>query len=842
MQESPAVSTSPTKVPLGVFVGIAVLSASLLAFQVLLTRVCALRLHFHFSFLIISNSLLGIGASGTVLTLLEQRWRKDPLRWIWGFSILYLLSLIGTWWFAITMSVPETLTFGWSGEELKGFLHFALFNLGLAVPFFFGGGAVGLMLSAYAQRIHAVYASDLLGAGIGCLLCPFLLWYVGAGGCLMLVTVLGFVTLAVVAPARLRRASIAAAVVLGGGAAALVPSFDGRFPVPGKSYLRMTKNNGYNAGGVKHESSRWSSNSRIDLGKSDDALWYMLALGTKDVGEISAIVAANGGSMVSAAKALREHYGAQKYIMQDGDAGTFITDLSNPKAAARGLLGRALYSMTASVKQGTNPQVFVIGVGGGNDVWAHKLMGSRRIKGIELNKGVLEVHREKARDSLPDGSPGPLFSRDLLADPNVELVCDEGRSALMRDNGHYDIIQMTGIDTWTALASGAYVLAENYLYTVEAVMQMYEHLADGGIIQVTRMGENMEKLRLLSNVFEAMRRLGATDFADSVAVVTAPSEQLTAVMVRRGKFPPAELAKLAAFCEGNGHTIAYLPGRDLPGVVQDFVRSDDQAKFIADFPRAITPTTDDQPYFFNFTRWDAPPAEAAKYLNDATSMSQGNPVFLWGQLGFSTLVAVLLIVVPLVLRRQQRQGAHAGRFLVYFTGIGVGFIFLEIAMIQKLTLLLGQPLFSIVVTLFSLLIFTGVGSFLSSRWLAGGVGRARLVPVGLAVLVLIVVLAGTAIVDTFIAAPLLVRAVVASAMVAPIALLLGMPFAHGVKLLERSNPHFVPWAWAVNGSATVVGSVLTVIVSMNFGFNVVLLISVAIYAVAFVAVDKLARA
>jgi hypothetical protein len=168
-------------------------------------------------------------------------------------------------------------------------------------------------------------------------------------------------------------------------------------------------------------------------------------------------------------------------------------------------------------------------------------------------------------------------------------------------------------------------------------------------------------------------------------------------------------------------------------------------------------------------------------------------------------------------------------------------IFVEIAMIQKLTLLLGQPLYSIVVTLFSILIFTGVGSFLSGPWLKGGVMRARAVPIGIALVTVAIVLFGDRIVDAAIAENLTVRALVAAGMIAPLALLLGMPFAHGVGLLQQASPHFVPWAWAVNGSATVVGSVVTVIVSMNFGFSAVLLAAVGIYAVAFWAVDRLAR-
>lgn len=811
------------RVPWGMFLGIALLSASLLAFQILLTRLSALRLAFHFSFLIISNSLLGLGASGSVLTLLEQRWQKRPEAWVFGASVLYVLSLGATWWFATTMPVPEQLTFGSTPEERGQFLQFALYNLGLAVPFFFGGGAVGLILSAYSHRVNSLYASDLVGAGLGCLLCPLLLWPVGAGGCLCAVAVLGVLALAFVAPVSLRRPAIVIAVVGSAGLLAWLPFFDGQFHVPGKKHLQMTQSQGLSLDGP-HEYSRWSANSRIDVIKSPLPFWVAYGIGEKD--QAFALDPAN-----------RERLGAQKWIMQDGDAGTFVSDYTHSELGREYLL-RTLYALSGHVKQGTGaqgkgPRVFVIGVGGGPDVWAHKLLGASHVKGIELNRGVLDVHHTVARE----------FSRGLLEDPNVELVCDEGRSALMRDPGRYDVIQMTGIDTWTSLASGAYVLAENYLYTVEAVRQMYEHLADGGILQITRMGANMERLRLLANVHQAFVEMGVTGMADRVAVVTAKLDGLTTVMVRKGAFPPAEIERLEAFLERSGHGALYLPQRTLDSnIVERFVRLEDKAQFIRDFPRRITPTTDDQPYFFNFTRWDTPTDEAKKLLAEATEVSQGNPLFLWGQLVFSTIVAVLLIVVPLLFRRAAREQAPVGRFLVFFAGIGVAFIFLEIALIQKLTLLLGQPLYSIVVTLFVLLIFTGIGSFVSARWLAGGIGRVRAVPIGIAVWTVLVVLFGDRLVDAAIGSDLVVRALVAAAMVAPVSLLLGMPFAHGVTLLRRSAPGFVPWAWAVNGSATVVGSVVTVIVSMNFGFTVVLWIAVVIYAVAFLAVDRLARA
>ncbi|MCB9877592.1 MAG: hypothetical protein H6835_08345 [Planctomycetes bacterium] len=814
-----AAAVDGPRVPWGAYLGIAVLSASLLAFQVLLTRVCALRLAFHFSFLIISNSLLGIGASGSVLTLFEKRWRRDPESWVWGFSVLYVISLLGTWWFARSWPIDEKLSF--ANFDWATFQNFAIFNLGLAVPFFFGGGAVGLLLSAYSHRVNRLYASDLVGAGLGCLICPFLLWPVGAGGTLCAVAILGVLTVAFVAPKAVRGANQVIALVLTiGFGIAMLSGIDGMFPVPGKKFLQVTKQEGMSIEGPK-DYSRWSANSRIDVIPTPLDHWRAYGIGVKDA---AALDPANKAKL-----------GEQKWIMQDGDAGTFVTDYTTNELS-REYLQRTLYAVSGAIKKkaGTDavgPRVFIIGVGGGPDVWAHKLLGASYIKGIELNRGVLDVHHTVAAH----------MSKGLLEDPNIEFVCDEGRSALMRDPSKYDVIQMTGIDTWTSLASGAYVLAENYLYTVEAMRQMYDHLEQGGIMQITRMGTDMERLRLLSNAHQALRELGVEGFANSVAMITAQSDGLTTLLVRKGVFPSEELQRLEAFVAASGHGVLYIPGRDdLQSIAASFIREDDKQAFIDGFEWNISPTTDDQPYFFNFTRWDAPTEKQQQSIDVGVEITQGNPKFLYYQLGFSAVVALLLIVLPIAFRRREGQSLHPFRFLVYFSGIGVGFIFLEIALIQKLTLLLGQPLYSIVVTLFSILIFTGLGSFLSGVVIRGA-WTARLIPVGIAAVTLAIVVYGDDIVARFIGEDLKIRALVAAGMLAPLSLLLGMPFAHGVGLLRRYSPGFVPWAWAVNGSATVVGSVLTVIVSMNFGFSFVLCCAIGVYALSFLAVDRLAR-
>jgi len=195
------------------------------------------------------------------------------------------------------------------------------------------------------------------------------------------------------------------------------------------------------------------------------------------------------------------------------------------------------------------PRVFIIGVGGGNDVWAAKLNGAKYIKGIELNQQILDIHNSFLSD----------YSKDIIKDPKIDLVCDEGRSALIRDTTRYDIIQMTGVDTWTSLTSGAYVLAENYLYTIEALKNMYSKLTDGGIISITRFANDVETLRLLSNIFTAIDNKTDSSEKFKNSVVCIGDGFLRTILIKKGEFNPEELGKLTRFSVGNGFEIHYSP-------------------------------------------------------------------------------------------------------------------------------------------------------------------------------------------------------------------------------------------------------------------------------------------
>ncbi len=778
---------------------IGLISCSMLVYEILLTRICALRLFFHFGFLVISNCLLGIGAAGTLIFIFHDRFERDTVRWIWRSGILFIISLAATYAFLLTYPIPAELKL----LHAKDLVQFSIYNLVAALPFFFAGGVIGLILTFNSEQVNKVYFADLLGAGLGCLFCPFLLARFGAGGTFAFLTLLAVAGTVFASPAGFRKGSTAVGLLLAVLLLWVMPTLDQRFPIPGKGALDLTQ--GHRAEISKHiEYSRWSATSRVDV----------VAIPPR-----SRMIFARGRSVVNLP--LPE----EKLILQDGSAGTFILNFSDNPDGLR-VIRNSLYS--ASMQTKDRPRVFIIGAGGGNDLWAARINGASYVKGVELNQPIIDVHYKL----LPD------FSRSLLDDKRIEFVCAEGRNALMRETERYDIIQMSGIDTWTSLTSGAYVLAENYLYTREAIETMYDRLAPGGILQITRFAADMEALRLLSNVSSAFESMGVGSFDKSV-ICLRTSDNLVALLVKKGEYSQAELSSMTDFTRKAGIETVYSPGRRTENLWARFIRTDDKAGFIRSFPRDISPTTDDQPYFFNFTKWSNP-FSSRRFVEEPTHVSQGNPFFIIGQLAVSLVIALAFILFPLgISKRKEVERSGLKRFMVYFAGLGIGFIAIEISLMQKLTLFLGHPLYSITVTLFSVLVFTGAGSLISGRWFHSPGRRAWFVPVALAVLIGLIMLFSGQIVAHFVGLSLSWRIAIAVGLLAPVSLVLGIPFAYGIRLVNMFNPTIVPWAWAVNGFCTVIGSLLAVIVSMNLGFSFVLSAAVMIYAIAFAALRGL---
>lgn len=782
---------------------LALVAAATLLWEVLVTRICALRLAFHYGFLIVSNGLLGLGAAGSLLFAIRDRIKGREELWLRRFLWLSAISMPLSYLWMVRFPIDPDVRFG----DLSAALPFLFYNLGAAVPFATGGLVIGLLLARHAERIHRAYCADLLGAAAGALSCPLLLWGFGAGGagCVASALLFGAVFMAYEPHASTKfLRGLGAAAMVGCLAFVLVsPSAESWLPIPSSNEIRLARGQEVRLGTDKVYS-RWSALSRVDVYQVQE----------------------DERSMFMPGRAVTEHPEKQLFIAQDSSSGTFMHDFSGTPEG-RVNLTRSLYSLGTTVLGAKS--VFIIGAGGGCDLWGAHEGGAQRIKAVELNRQIVDLHRDVFAS----------YSADLLDKPEVELVHGEGRAALIREEERFDLLQMSGIDTWTALASGAYMLAENFLYTSDAVHDMFSILKPGGAVQLTRLSGDVEVLRLLGTVHEAWQGVGSGAFEDCVAVIHAAD--FAAVLCRREPFTQDQLGRLQSYLDNAGMDASYFPGKRLGGVVEALVVEPDKRAFQASAPSRIDPVGDDRPFFFHFTRftdW----ASAKELIHAPASQVQGNPLFMVVQLGFAVLMSALLLGLPLLgkKKRPKGQGPRLAT-LGYFLSLGLGFIFIEVTLMQELVLIVGHPVFSIVITLTAILIATGIGSLVSARWFGHAQAPFWLVPAALLLLVSGWNEMGPEIVRFAGHLPSGLRLLVGGLVVVPFGLVLGVPFSHGIALLSKSSPELVPWAWAINAAGTVIGAVLAAIASMELGFSNVLLAGAACYVVALWAQQGLNR-
>jgi hypothetical protein len=427
------------------------------------------------------------------------------------------------------------------------------------------------------------------------------------------------------------------------------------------------------------------------------------------------------------------------------------------------------------------------------------------------------------------------FFGGFFRTPEVTLVAGEGRHFIHMSDNKFDVIQLTGVDTLSAMNSGAYVLAESYLYTAEAFHDYLDHLAPGGVLSFAMGNLNASRPRaagrLVSVAHTVLRERGVEDPENYIAAID--SRNLYAeILIRNEPFTPEQVAALAAEAERLEFAPLHLPGQALEGPFPQLAGATGagRERLLADSFYLLTPVRDDQPFFLNFFRW--------RDLFDPGTLSPSHTTAL-GQivLGLLLLTLTLLgsafILTPLLFfRRKGIAGAGRARMgvIFYFMSIGLGFILFEISLIQHFVLFLGYPTYSLGITLGSLLVFTGCGSFLSRRW----VGREHVaLPAGvlaIAILGIFYAYGLPGVLAATIGTPLVIRGLVTVAVLAPLGLAMGIFFPLGIRRAAEIHRDLIPWAWGINGCASVTGGVLAVVLAITYGFTIVWLLSVGIYA------------
>jgi spermidine synthase len=780
--------------------GVGLLSAALLMTELAWTRLFSVTMYYHFAFLAISIALFGLSASGVCVFLFRQRLARVPTDTLLARgALMFAASLLVA--LACLVRLRVGLTF-----SLDTALRMTAIYVLAGLPFFAGGGVIALALSRYARRVNAVYAADLIGAAAGCLLLIPIVNLVGAPGGVLFAAGAGAVAAALFAPSDRR-------TTLAWSSAILLVAIGGRTLVPALFDLTVTK------GHEDHRVlfSKWNSFSRIGVYDVPYGDWSLSptfsgalpATLLMDIDSAAATQILHLPNGLPDANYLRYELTALAYLLKGG-----VSAESAPPATP-------------------GFSALIIGTGGGRDLASALVLGAGRVDGAEINPIIV---RDVMTNRFFD------YSGRVYGDPRVRVHVEDGRSFVRRSRERYDVIQASLVDTWAATAAGAYTLTENSLYTTDAFEDYLDHLTDDGVLSISRW--MFDGLRLVSLAQEAFARRGV-EAAPRIAIVRY--DRVMTMLTKREPFRREEVEKLEAESRALGFEIVYLPGVTVTppaaGPVGDFARlilASDRRAFYSGYPLDITPVGDDRPFFFHTTRLSSQKHVAALMRAagfeipappDLDGFATGGLSALLLLMFVSSALVVLFVVLPLAVTTRQDLPAGWPRWLMYFGCLGAGFMLVEVALLQRFVLLLGHPVYSLTVTLFSLLLGTGLGATLG-RHVPPDRLPSRMVRVLLGVVAMAIFAAAglPRVIDAAIGQPLWLRLCLASALMLPAGILMGVPLPSAVRLLaERRADALVPWAWAINGVFSVVGSTLAVFVAMNWGFSTTLLLGGAVY-------------
>lgn len=785
-------------------IALALIAAASVLYQLLVTRLLSVTLWYHFAFAAISMAMLGLTAGGTIVSLYPRRFGSPEDRSLanpFGHSVTLacigaaLSTVVAVAWHLGVPIVHQQIT-------LDGFANILITFILLALPLLFSGIAVCAFLAHTEQFTGRLYASDLVGAGLGCLAFCWLLSVVDGPSAALFISALFLIAATFVARRGLGLiVGVFAVVVILAGIGNTNRSHYG------DAWLRIRAvKEGMKEGTVLHE--KWNAFSRVAVSPDNPLVasgkpfgWGMSrALKWSDVIE-------------------------QYWLTIDGSAGTPLTRFDGNLEPLE-----YLKHDVTNVAHYLRPQsdVLVIGPGGGRDILSALIFNQRSVTGIELNETIVDAVTNVF------GS----FTGHLASYPRVKLVTDEARSWLTRTAIHPGIIQVSLIDTAAASAAGAYVLTEHSVYTVEAWKLFLSRLQPGGILSVSRWHMSktpFEVYRLVSLARGALEALGAEGAKDNVILVSNRSStddddstRIATILVSNRPFSAQDVETIRSVSASDEFELLYAPHTAITGTIEEILTTPDSEAMHERMAVDISPPTDNRPFFFFLLRFRD--ILNPHYLNSsALSANEKAVTMLFATLFCSALLLYMLVILP---TRRQLIGNYPTVLFLYFSAIGTAYMLIEIALIQRLTLFLGHPTYSLMAVLFGLLIATGLGSLLSGRILPLSMLRS----IGLCGFVLVTLaiigVALPALIDLWGGSSTPVRIVVALGISMSAGLVMGTLFPLGMEMARVSYPSARAFLWAVNGAFSVFGSVGAILVSLRWGISTTFWLGVVIYFIA----------
>jgi hypothetical protein len=795
------------------YAGIFFVALATLMYEILLTRIFSVTMLYHFAFVALSLAMFGMTAGALAVYLLPRVFSPETLRdrlalAAVAFPIAIVLS------FLTQLSIPFRVH-----PSIVAIYAIVLTYAVIAVPFVVSGVAVCLVLTGFPARVSRLYAADLAGAALGCVLLIAVLDYSDGPTAVLWVAVLAAIGGVLLSEDRrsraLRSSAIATLVLIGTAALAHTVLVWREFPVFRILYIKGSFE-------ARPLYEKWNSYSRVRVN-----------------GDPNAEVVPQGWGLSPTLPPTERVRQLQMDI--DVAAGTVMTGYDGSAAA----LEHLKYDVTnIGYAIRPNGSALVIGAGGGRDVLSALAFGARSVTAVEINKDIIRTVNGRFGD----------FTGHLDRDPRVRFVNDEARSYIARAQDRFDSIQISLIDTWAATAAGAFVLSENSIYTVEAWTTFLSRLTDDGLLSVSRWyfrDRPGEMYRTTTLAVEALRSIGVQDPRQHIAIVrnmrlanrrAEIPDGVGNLLVSRRPFTAAELDRLSAESTRLGFDVPFSPR---VAVDETFVRlttTDGLDRFLAGYPINISAPTDNSPFFFNMLRLrDVFRPELLDFGKQSHNMKAVATLALL--LATVTFLTALCILLPLWLTRDRQMLTGAGPLFLFFISIGLGFMLIETSQMQRLIIALGHPTYGLSVVLFALLLSSGLGSFLTANITEGTVRRAgRLRLAALVVVLGLFGLVTPAIVRWSEPMTTSIRILAAVIVLFPAGLMMGMAFPIGMKLAAGRARELTPWLWGLNGAASVLASVLSVCIALTWSISAAFWAGWVCYVVAFAAASGVVRA
>ena len=773
-----------------IYVALFLVTFATLCFEILLTRIFSVTLWYHFAFIAVSVAMFGMTA-GALAVYLRPAWfpsGRTPVLMAWSASALGIALVASV---AVHLKLPTLSP-----------MRLSVTYAATLVPFLFSGICVCLALTRFPASANRMYAADLAGAALGC------------AGYVVLLSVLDgisavFATAAIALAAgfvflpleerRLRRVSASLMALSCVMTAASSISFHQRQPLIGFTWVK-----------VGRESpplfERWNAFSRITV--HADAPNVPVLWGASTRFRLDQPV-------------------VQAWLRMDALAGTLLTEFKGDLREVD-YLRFDITNLAHHLRPGG--RTLVLGAGGGRDVLSALLFGAPEVVAVEINGIILDTVNRRYGD----------FTGHLDRIPGVVFIHDEARSWVQRSSAKFDVIQASWIDTWAATAAGALALTENSLYTVEAWRSFLDRLSPSGLLTFTRSyadNDPKEAARLSSLARAALSSRGVTSPGQHIMLVVnenrrgGPVRGNATILVSADPFTASDVVRMRSICEELGFQLAVAPGmRDTAAPLLWAAATGDGLDEIEQrWPFRLDAPTDDRPFFFNLlslSKLSAVPAGPGEDSQRTVLRS------LLGLLATVAGLSLICIAAPLSLAGSAlKPNRGDGPLVVFFAAIGLGFMFVELALMQRLSMFLGHPAYGIGVALFCLLLAGGAGSYLAGRWrwLASMQGSRILAT--LAALVALAALALPRVVALAQSESTPVRLTVSLLLLAPVGVLMGMAFPLGVKAAAGVR-QILPWLWGINGAASVLASVAAAVVSLELGITANLWIGACCYLLA----------